>query len=260
MAYIDGRVYFTNNPDHITLNDKWGNGTIYYARANSLVTFAEEIDTATEEGKTKIFTLSTGDPTNIDSCGLGDLICGKAQSIVDSFVSHCQEHSDEIVRVEYQDEHMKSVLSIMLCLQTVNHFIRKFGNAYSLSFKVERYDDAAGRKDSITANQPNYKDRDEWVNKLSKEMVSDLRGETGIEGLFSDVVSAPRRSLTHWRVLSFECAGKTLSIYPDGGLLNGWHIAFTPGIYQRYDVDDMEHCTVIPLFRNQDIKYDVDLE
>lgn len=260
LAYIDGRIYFTNNPEHITLNDKWGNGTIYYARANSLVTFAEEIDTTAEEGKTKIFTLSTGDPANIDSCGLGELIYGKAQSIVDSFIAHCHEHSDEIVNVEYQDEHMKSVLSIMLCLQTINYFLRKISNQYSLAFKVERYDDAAGRRDSVTANQPGFLDRDAWINRFSKEMVSDLEGETGIVGHFADVVSVPRRSLTHWRVLSLECAGKTLSIYPDGGLLNGWHIAFTPGVYTKYEVEDMSHDTIIPLYRNQDIKYDVNLE
>ena len=91
-------------------------------------------------------------------------------------------------------------------------------------------------------------------------MVSDLKDETGIMGYVNDVVSAPRRSLTHWRVLSFECAGKMLSIYPDGGIMNGWHIAFTPGVYQRYEIDEMAHDTVIPLYRNQDIKYDVDLE
>jgi hypothetical protein len=35
LAYINGCLYFTNNPSHITLNDKWGNGTIYYIRTEN---------------------------------------------------------------------------------------------------------------------------------------------------------------------------------------------------------------------------------
>ena len=65
LAYFDGRLYFTNNPDHITLNDRWGNGTIYYTRTNNFAATAEFIDTSIEENTTKIFKLSAGDPMNI---------------------------------------------------------------------------------------------------------------------------------------------------------------------------------------------------
>ena len=42
LAYIDGRLYFTNNPNHITLNDKWGNGTIYFISAPTILLLQAE--------------------------------------------------------------------------------------------------------------------------------------------------------------------------------------------------------------------------
>ena len=58
-------------------------------------------------------------------------------------------------------------------------------------------------------------DRDSWQENLANELVDGLEYEDGIEGTLSPVVSAPRRSLTHWRVLTFECAGKKQ--YPSSG-------------------------------------------
>lgn len=76
----------------------------------------------------------------------------------------------------------------------------------------------------LKPNQPTSEDRDSWLENLANELVEGLEYEDGIEGTLSPVVSAPRRSLTHWRVLTFECAGKKLCIYPDGGFMNGWFI------------------------------------
>ena len=58
-------------------------------------------------------------------------------------------------------------------------------------------------------------DRDSWQENLANELVDGLEYEDGIEGTLSPVVSAPRRSLTHWRVLTFECPGKKQ--YPSSG-------------------------------------------
>ena len=81
-----------------------------------------------------------------------------------------------------------------------------------------------------------------------------------IEGTILPIASQPKNSLTHWRVLSFECAGKRLSIYPDGGLMNGWSIYNAPGQYHRYDTSTITHDTEIDLCRNQEIKFDVTIE
>ena len=81
-----------------------------------------------------------------------------------------------------------------------------------------------------------------------------------IQGRLHPIVSLPKRALTHWRVLSFECAGKILSIYPDGGFINGWLIYNRPGRRHEYDMATIMHDTEVNICRNQDIKYDVTIE
>lgn len=270
LAYIDGRLYFTNNPNHITLNDKWGNGTIYYIRAKNLADTADFINTSVEDSTTKIFKLQDGDPTVIKTNELGELICQKSGDIIEKFISHCRSHSADVVKVEYQDEHMKSILSMVLTLQTVDYFVKQCGNEFTLEFKLERYDTDNGKWDSITANLPSSFSkevpygkkigRDEWLGIFSNRWIEDLNHEENIHGSVIPIVSQPRNSLTHWRVLSFECADKRLSIYPDGGLMNGWSIYNVPGKYYRYDIATITYDSEIPLSRNQEIKYDVVIE
>ena len=271
LAYIDGRLYFTNNPNHITLNDKWGNGTIYYIRTNNFAATADFIDTSVEENTTKIFKLSDGDPTNIKTSELGQLIRSKSGHLIDSFIEHCKAHEEETVKVSYQDEHMKSILSMILTLQTAGYFIKEIGNPFSMEFKLERYDSDSGKWDSMTANLPSSFSkqitaserkigRDEWLESLSNSWKEDFDYDNQIEGTVLPICSQPKNTLTHWRVLSLECAGKRLCIYPDGGLMNGWSIYNAPGQFHRYDTATITHDTEIDLQRNQDIKFDVTIE
>ena len=271
LAYIDGRLYFTNNPNHITLNDKWGNGTIYYIRTNNFAATADFIDTSVEESTTKIFKLTDGDPTNIKTSELGRLIRSKSGHIVDAFIDHCKENNEETIKVSYQDEHMKSILSMILTLQTAGYFIKEIGNTFTMKFKLERYDSDSGKWDSMTANLPSSYSkqittsekkigRDEWLESLANSWQEDLDYEDQIDGTILPICSLPKNTLTHWRVLSFECAGKRLSIYPDGGLMNGWSIYNAPGRSRRYDTATITYDTEIDLYRNQEIKFDVTIE
>ena len=129
-----------------------------------------------------------------------------------------------------------------------------------MEFKIEKYYAENGKSNSLVSNQPTSDERDSWLENLAKEMVSDLEYETGIRGTLSPVLSAQKRSLTHWRVLSFDCAGKRLSIYPDGGFMNEWMIYNAPGDYKYYDISTITHDTEISIYRNQDIKFDVTIE
>ena len=271
LAYVDGRLYFTNNPNHITLNDKWGNGTIYYIRTNNIAATADFIDTSVEENTTKIFKLTDDDTTIIKTSELGQLIRSKSGHLIDHFIEHCKAHNEETVSVSYQDEHMKSILSMILTLQTAGYFIKEIGNPFTMDFKLERYDSDSGKWDSMTANLPSSftkqitstekkLGRDEWLGSLAKSWKDDLDYEEQIEGTVLPICSQPKNTLTHWRVLSFECAGKRLSIYPDGGLMNGWSIYNAPGQFHRYDTATITHDTEIDLQRNQDIKFDVTIE
>lgn len=259
LAYFDGRLYFTNNPAHITMNDKWGNGTIYYIRTNNFAAGATFINTDALPDKTKIFYLADCDPKIIKTSELGGIIYERSAHIIDTFVAHCKAHSDEVISVSYQDKHIKSILSIMLSLQTISYFIRKIGNAYSLDFKVVRYDTEGYKRDNLGANQPSSIERDQWLENMANEMVFDLDTE-GIHGNLIPIHSAPKHDINHPRVLSFECAGKKLEIYPDGGFMNGWFIYNKPGEYVHHDLATITYDEEVNLFRNVDIKFDVTIE
>lgn len=259
LAYFDGRLYFTNNPNHITLNDQWGNGTIYYIRTNNIAATATDIDTDVNPDLVKIFTLKDGDPRIIKTSTLGEVIYERSSSIVDAFIAHCRAHEAEEVKVVYQDEHMKSILSILTSLQTIRYFVQKVGFPFSLEFKVERYSMDNGKRDNLGANQPSSRDRDEWLTNLANEFIDDMTA-ADLSASLGVIVSQPRHSLTHWRELSLECAGKRLSIYPDGGFMNGWYIYNKPGEYKQYDLSMITYDTEVALVRNEEIKFDVKIE
>ena len=261
LAYIDGRLYFTNNSNHITLNDKWGNGTVYYIRTDNFAQQAELIDTTIEEDTTKIFKLENSDPMIIKSSELAKLINCKAEKVISNFVNHCKSNSDQVIKIKYQDEHMKSVLSIIVCLQAIEHFIKMIGCKYTIEFFVERYDSDSSRRDSFISNQPSHEERDKWIEILTKELIDNLNYANDINGSLIPVKSVPKRMLTHWRVLSIECACKKLSIYPDGGFMNGWFLYNEPDKPRSYyNLSQITVDTDIPLTRNQDIKFDVIVE
>lgn len=265
LAYINGSLYFTNNHDHITLNDKWGNGTIYYVRTENIIANAKPIDVSIEKNTTEIFKLNNSDAKKIKSTELGLLIKNKAPDLIESFVKHCKGCESGKVKISYQDEHMKSILSIVLALQTIGYFIKEIGLPYSLEFKIESYEEF-GRKtwDSVDLNLPSShsKDhgltgRDEWLHKLAAQWNKKM----DMEGTVIPVRSVKAKTLPHWRVLTLECAGKRLCIYPDGGFMNGWSIyvpfnSRTSGYTPKNISTDSE----IELQRQQEIKYDVTLE
>ena len=261
LSYVNGRLYFTNNPEHITLNDKWGNGTIYYIRTNNFATAADIININIEQTTTQIFMLDDNDPTIIKTSDLAGIIEKKASNIIEKFVAHCKAHNQEVVHISYQDEHMKSILSVILTMQTIGYFIRKIRQPFTLNFLVERFYKVNGKLNNLGANQPSSVERDSWIQSMANELIVDMYSEEGIKGSLIPFVSLPQRTLTHWRVLTLECAGKKLCIYPDGGFMNGWFIASAPGESgMRYDLSLIAYNTDITIFRNQEIKFDVAIE
>lgn len=75
-------------------------------------------------------------------------------------------------------------------------------------------------------------------------------------GELIDSTSMEKGSLTHWRELSFILYDTKLSIYPDGGFLNGWHLKDP----RLLNIDDMDVSNPVRLARKETIKFDVALE
>ena len=154
---------------------------------------------------------------------------------------------------------MKSILAIMTCLQTIRYIVKMIGSPFSLEFNIERYAIDNAKRDTLGGNQPSSRNRDEWLENMAIACVDDLNNEE-LSGSLVPVESKPKHTLTHWRVLSFECAGKKLSIYPDGGFMNGWYIYNKPGEFKVYDLAEIMYDTEVNLVRNDEIKFDVTIE
>lgn len=256
LAYIDGNLYFTNSKEHSQLNMQWGNEVIFFVKIDNPIANAAKLDTSFKPSA-MLLKLSDEDK-EIYTTDLGTILQSKSNGLIDQFIDYARANGSK-VKVTYQDEHLKSILGIILTIQTIDHFVKQIGNSFELEYKVELYKDDKGNSESITSNQPSSAHRDQWLKDLTNEWLDDMDNVDNIEGSLIPVISTDKRSLTHWRVLSLECGNKILSIYPDGGFINEWNIAKQPdGTF--FSIQTINYDAHIYLFRNKDIKFDITLE
>lgn len=256
LAYIDGFLYFTNNMEHAMLNDKWGGGTMYIVKTNNPSVVANSIDTSYKPS-TKLIKLSD-DCVNIKTTELGRILQEKSEGLIDTFIEYAKVNGGTL-HITYQDEHLKSIMGMVLTLQTIEYIIKQIKLDFSIEYKVEMYRDDRGKADSISTNQPTSSARDSWLASLTNSWIDDLSHDYSIEGNLVPIVSLNKRTLTHWRELSIICGNKKLSIYPDGGFINEWSIARQLND-TFYDTSNITHDAVINLYRNKEIKFDVTIE
>lgn len=262
IAYIDGFLYFSNNPLHTTLNDDWGGGTLYYVKAKNPALDAEVL-MERQKPTAKLAIISGNDYLNIHTDELGTILSKLSGGIIDNFIAGCKETGKKL-EISYQDEHLKSILGMVFTLQTIGFFVKAIGNDFTLQFLVEKYFDN-GYKDKFNTNLPTAHDRDEWLTKIAGKWIKDTNNaaDDKYTGHLVPVESLDRGSLPHWRVLIIRCGDKSLNIYPDGGFMNGWNFKadHTPGVpYKYYRIDNTTTDDVMTLERVQDIKFDVEVE
>ena len=255
LAYVDGRLYFTINEDSSSLNECWGDGVLYCINCDNPSENAGEIDCNIDGETTQLFFLDDNAPKTKKSSEIGELIYEhdkKAKGIIDKFIKHCAKSNGDL-HISYQDEHLKSVAAMVLVLQTVEFFVNKIDKNFELEFLLEEYS-CGIQKRGIFANLESSDIRDKKLDDMAQKWINYMN-----LGQLKDVVSAPAGTLTHWRVLNLECSGKRLSIYPDGGLLNGWGLDYG-NRKKYYDIDNTSYDDHIPMIRQQEIKYEVHIE
>lgn len=260
IAYIKASqtLYFTNNVENSALNNVWGNQTLYCAKVADLCLDATAIDCSEPaETKTKVFFLDGDEHKNIKSNQLGLVVANEASAIIDKFINYCKT-VDDMLEIKYQDEHLKSIMGMVITLQTIEYFIMRIDKNFKIEFALERYSNIE-RRGSITANLKDNAERDMILDDLCRGWLYKLENEDHINGSLKTIKSQSPGALSHWRELSFKCGNMRLVIYPDGGLANGWYID-TITASMRYTPENTDTNTVIPLRREQVIKFDVDLE
>lgn len=174
VALIDGKLFVTNNPDYAFLNEFWGNGFLYSTVLKSNCFNFKTLDTNIERNSTtKIFRLEGRDAAKIESDELGEIIYEHAKEVIDQFVGLCV-NSDDTLIVEYQDEHLKSVLGITVALQDIDWFVRKFNRPFKIRFKVESYSDKGYPHKSITKNLLDSGCRDGMLAMMTNRWLTSL--------------------------------------------------------------------------------------
>lgn len=254
LAYIDGNLYFTSSKEHAQLNVQWGNEVMFFVRLDNPETQAKTIDTSY---KPSTMLLKLGDDhKEISTMQLGEILQSRSNGLIDEFIAYAKQNGGGLT-VSYQDEHLKSIMGMILTLQTVEHIVKQIDKNFTIEFNLETYRDDKGKTDSITANLPSAEIRDAKLKLLTTDWLKNLSYNEDIKGELIPIVSGDRRSLTHWRVLSIACGSKKLCIYPDGGFINEWNIS---SHNERFDANYITPDVNINLYRNKEIKFDIAIE
>ena len=255
LAYVDGRLYFTNDEKAATLDCFWASGEIFSTQFDDFSELAPVVDT-TPTSNTYIFKLSGDNYKTIKTQEYGKIIQNNSNGIIDNFIAHCLQDKS-VLEIKYQDEHLKSVLGIITTLQIIEHIVKQTECDFKLEFLIEKYYENKDDETNITKNLPSDRGRDHTLEVLTSEWLNVFESDQNIEGELVSIVSKERRTLTHWRVLSISCGSKTLNIYPDGGFINGWIMGKNT---KYYDINNTTTEDNISLQRVEDIKFDVCLE
>ena len=261
IAYIDGCLYFTADRNMAALNGNWGQGQLYSLRLPLDLSNASVFDCHYLQNSKNIWFLQNDD-IHISTSGLGELIHhSEAADIINLFIKYCQTQTDAL-QVYYQDEHLKSVMGMLLTLQTIDYFVKLIDKPLSLEYRLEEYEDDSP-KSGVAANMESSGVRDRKLQEMSIEWAGLYKMDTDKDADICKIVSAPKRSLTHWRELTFECGKMRLSIFPDGGLCNGWSLdkdALKANNSKYYSQENTSYTDTLPITLREDIKIEVSLE
>ena len=158
IAYIDGNLYFISSKEHAQLNVQWGNDTMFFVRTDNPITSAKSIDLS-HKPSTKLLKLVGDEYKEINTYELGAILQAKSEGLIDQFITYAKQNDDRL-KISYQDEHLKSIMGMIITLQTIEHIVKQIGSDFDIEFKVEVYKDDKGNANKICTNQPTSEKRD----------------------------------------------------------------------------------------------------
>lgn len=260
LALVDGVLFFTVEKNFAVMDQNWGNQPLYCVRESvpDFVSSTLSLDINHIDNVVK-FTLNEPSSRYSTTRGLPTLVNSKCEALVEKFGTFVKTTSpNSTLKISYQDEHLKSCVGIVATLHFIEHFIKMFGKKFELDFKVEEYADPDTynwRGIDIKDNML-QRDRDEKLMELAIDWCVGL----DIDGKVNELHPLPKRALPHWRILSFECEGKQLNFYPNGGIINEWFPDRDERSTHSLSVANISTEDNVKLHRRSDIMYDVELK
>lgn len=265
IALVDNKLFFTTELDDILMNHNWAKHTIYCVQTQAINAKLKQSSvslTITNSPTISKFTIGDSDKKLVNTRELPEIVYNKCKAIVDQFAAYVKglDNSHEII-VTYQDEHLKSCLGMVATFQFIEHFIKLFGKKFRLAFQVEDYTKNSYETEGqlkITGDLPQHY-RDIRLNEMIEEW-NNVCQSNELDGCASELVPQEAKTLPHWRVLTFQCGGKQLDIYPNGGIINEWYLSRAVRNTVHYTYRDISCQDVVNLQRYKDIMYDVELK
>lgn len=263
LAYVNGRLYFTDG--RWSMNGDWGRDDVFYIEQEFNVE-KKAVDFSSSSN-TSVFYLDDEENKKCTSTDLADIVLALARKSglrgLDEFIDYCRNNSTHPIKIQYVDEHLKSVAGMITILHFIENLLKRMGRKdnFHVRFETEEYYEASSY---VVADAWRNIERYERRNEILKRIVDNWLKETyhkeKAEALnMWENVCKPHNSIPHWRVLNIECGGKRLSIFPHGGIINEWRIDFSVDGRHRYTAED-NTSSHLPLFREKPIMYIVKCE
>ena len=254
VAIVNRHLYLSDTIESLAMNGAWAADSLYCVSIDMPKSDLTPIDIYPKpDPNLTMFTIPG--TQHIDSSNLFNLLLqssNEAKSIVERFYEYCNQHPDNTLHVSYQDEHLKSYLGMIVTLQFIQAIIAPIKKPFSLEFIVEQYFENRLWK-GISSDYNEYGVRDKILEKLANKWIESNEFEGTIE-----VSTKFPKDLPHWRVLKINCGEQTLEILPNGGIINEWFIDKAKA-KKFYKPENTEVDEAIPIFKTQDVLYDVKL-
>lgn len=245
VAYINDRLYITDVKEQLNPNGSWASDCLYCISIPGVEFKEDKIDlTINAEVPSSKFVLGMGEDTRIKSTELASVIAkqDECEGLIQKFQEYC-ERSNQGLEIEYMDEHLKSIVGMVTTIQFIRYFVKKFNKPVaSMKFVMEQYVDY-GQYNGIESNLPNDRTRDQKLEELITQW-NEVNGKVKIDSKY-------RKTLPHWRCLSFRCGEHVLEFYPNGGIINEWRLPF------NCKPDNVSIETDLELVRRKEVMYDV---
>lgn len=264
LAYVNGRLYFTDG--RWSMNGDWGRDDVFYIERKEFNVEKKAVDFSSSSN-TSVFYLDDEENKKCTSTDLADIVLALAKKSglqgLDEFIDYCSNNPAQPIKIQYVDEHLKSVAGMITILHFIEKLLTRMGRKdnFHVRFETEEYYEASSY---VVADAWRNIERYERRNEILKRIVDNWLKETyhkeKAEALnMWENVCKPHNSIPHWRVLNIECGRKRLSIFPHGGIINEWRIDFSANKGHRYTAEDNTSST-LPLFREKPIMYIVKCE
>ena len=94
---------------------------------------------------------------------------------------------------------------------------------------------------------------------MTEEWVKDVNASFSCNCIGNPIFTCEASGkLPHWRELAIRCGKKSLVLYPNGGLINGWYYDWRTD-NNSITMDNISISDKIPLIRYMTIMYDAEI-